>query len=103
MGGLISNNAGKGNAGVPYLKDLPLLGQLFGSQNTTNSKTELVVLITPYILNDSHDAETMTNAFRSMLGPWAQPAAGAASAASAPVATPPALPAPAATRTPPGN
>jgi len=101
MGGLISNNAGKGNAGVPYLKDLPLFGQLFGSQNTTNSKTELVVLITPYILNDSHDAETMTNAFRSMLGPWAQPAAGAA--VSAPPTVPGALPAPAATRTPPGN
>lgn len=105
MGGLISNNAGKGNAGVPYLKDLPLFGQLFGSQSTNNSKTELVVLITPYILNDSHDAETMTNAFRSMLGPWAQPAVGAA----APV---PAAPAameqpqqatPAAARTPPGN
>lgn len=103
MGGLISNNAGKGNAGVPYLKDLPVLGQLFSSQSNNNSKTELVVLITPYILNDSHDAETMTNAFRSMLGPWAQPAAGNAPLSAPAQATPPAVPPSAATRTPPGN
>ncbi|MGZ7244424.1 hypothetical protein ACXWOQ_10045, partial [Streptococcus pyogenes] len=48
----------------------------------------LVVLITPYILNDSHDAEAMTDAFRHMLGPWAAPVAGPA----APGAVVPAVP-----------
>ena len=33
-------------------------------------RRELVVLITPYILSDSHDAESMTDAFRRMLEPW---------------------------------
>jgi len=95
MGGLISNDDTKGNAGIPLLKDIPVIGNLFSTQTKTANRRELVVLITPYILNDSHDAETMTDAFRRMLGPWAAPVsprvepvpiapAAPASAASAP-------------------
>ncbi len=29
------------------------------------------MLITPYLVNDTHDAETLTEAFRRSLGPWA--------------------------------
>lgn len=73
MGGLISNDDTNGNAGIPLLKDIPVIGNLFSTQTKTANRRELVVLITPYILNDSHDAETMTDAFRRMLGPWAAP------------------------------
>ncbi|WP_457326001.1 hypothetical protein, partial [Roseateles sp. P5_E11] len=37
-----------------------------------NNRRELIVLITPYILNDTRDAELMTEAFRKSLGPWAE-------------------------------
>lgn len=73
MGGLISNDDSTGNAGIPFLKDIPLIGTLFSTKTKTGNRRELVVLITPYILNDSHDAEAMTDAFRRMLGGWAAP------------------------------
>ncbi len=89
MGGLITDNASRGSGGVPWLKDVPVLGSFFGSQNAKGDRRELVVLITPYILNDSHDAELMTDAFRKMLGPWAIDAGSkngkAASAGAVPV------------------
>jgi general secretion pathway protein D len=71
MGGLISDESTKGNAGIPFLKDVPVLGNLFSNQTGTGRRRELVVLITPYILNDQHDAEALTDSFRKMLGPWA--------------------------------
>ena len=59
-----------GNAGIPLLKDIPLLGNLFSNQTRNGTRRELIVLITPYLINDSHEAETLTEAFRRTLGPW---------------------------------
>ena len=55
------------------LKDIPVLGQLFRTNTDTSRKTELLVLITPYIVADDHDAVEITNAFRNQLGAWAKP------------------------------
>ena len=81
LGGLISSNQTRGEAGIPLLKDIPGVGQLFRTNNNTEAKTELLVLITPYIVADDHDARAVTEAFRKQLGPWAQfkprPAEGA--------------------------
>jgi general secretion pathway protein D len=71
LGGLISDSEKAGDSGVPLLKDLPLLGQLFGSNNTSNSRQELVILITPYTVLDDNDAHSITDAFRRQLGVWA--------------------------------
>jgi len=96
LGGLISESGTQGNAGVPFLKDIPVLGNLFSKQSRTGSRREMVVLITPYIANDSHDAETITEAFRSSLGNWAARAkvpTSSVPAAIPPAATTPGLPA----------
>jgi general secretion pathway protein D len=73
---------------VPILKDIPLLGNLFRSVNHSNDRTELIVLITPYVVNDDFDAQAITNAFRKQLGDWAgpppSPAAGAPEGGSKP-------------------
>lgn len=50
LGGLIENSRSSGNSGVPYLKDLPLLGPLFRSTSTDSTRTELIVLIRPTVL-----------------------------------------------------
>ncbi|MDM4767539.1 type II secretion system protein GspD [Pelomonas sp. SE-A7] len=71
LGGLISETGSQGNAGVPFLKDLPLIGSFFSKQSKGGVRRELIVLITPYIANDSHDAEAITDAFRKQLGSWA--------------------------------
>ena len=74
LGGLISEAGSQGNAGVPLLKDIPVLGQLFRSNTQTGSRRELIVLITPYVVNDEHDSAAVTRAFRKQLGTWAQQA-----------------------------
>ena len=37
---------------IPFLGDLPLVGPVFRSTVTSKSKNELVIMITPKILND---------------------------------------------------
>ncbi len=72
LAGLMSSNKSEGNAGIPLLKDIPLLGQLFRNSTEKNDRTELIVLITPYIIEDDSDAQAVTEAFRKRLGGWAQ-------------------------------
>ena len=82
LGGLISEDSANGNTGIPLLKDIPLIGNLFSNQTRNGNRRELIVLITPYLINDNHDAETLTEAFRRSLGPWA-------GVLPAPIGTPP--------------
>ena len=89
LGGLISEDTSRGDTGVPGLKDIPIIGALFSNQNQTRGRRELIVLITPYLINDNDDAEAVTEAFRRILGPWATPPA------KAPLPLPPAPAAPA--------
>ena len=50
LGGLIENDKSDSQSGVPYLKDIPLLGALFRSSSTSSSRSELIVLIRPTVL-----------------------------------------------------
>lgn len=67
LGGLISNNQSNGRSKVPLLGDLPLIGHLFGSETRGNARTELLILVVPYVLNDNGEAESITKAFRESL------------------------------------
>jgi general secretion pathway protein D len=73
LGGMIQENFSKGNSGVPYLKDIPLIGNLFKSGSHSIDRTELIVLITPYIIDGPETAQRVRDAFRSKLGEWARP------------------------------
>ena len=46
--------------GVPGLKDLPIIGAAFRSEEVTGDKVELVILVTPYIVRDNDDIEAIT-------------------------------------------
>lgn len=50
MGGLIENNINLIDSGVPFLKDIPYLGWAFKYQSQVKEKTELLVMITPYVI-----------------------------------------------------
>lgn len=50
MGGLIENNVNVIDSGVPFLKDIPLLGWLVKYQKEVKEKTELLVMITPHVI-----------------------------------------------------
>ncbi len=53
LGGLISDNRSKTNSGVPWVKDLPVVGAAFRSTDHSINRTELIVLITAKIMKDT--------------------------------------------------
>ena len=50
MAGLLSNDVRQNIDGFPGLKDLPVLGTLFRSRDFIKQETELVVIVTPYLV-----------------------------------------------------
>lgn len=57
LGGLISSNKSNSDAGVPGLKDIPVLGSLFRSEGREQSRSELIVLLSATIIADAADAD----------------------------------------------
>lgn len=50
LGGFISSNVNNSKSGVPFLKDIPVVGALFRSTRNVNDRVELMVLIRPTVL-----------------------------------------------------
>jgi general secretion pathway protein D len=67
MAGLIRDNVSNGNSGIPFLKDIPILGTLVSTQNNSRMRTELLVLITPHVVHDQRDARALTEDLRGQL------------------------------------
>jgi general secretion pathway protein D len=67
LAGLIRDNATLSNQGIPWLKDVPLLGFLAGNQNNTRQRSELLILITPHVMHDQRDARALTEDLRDQL------------------------------------
>jgi type IV pilus assembly protein PilQ len=57
IGGLIRDSLIKNEQKVPILGDIPLLGWLFKSTKSTKVKTELIVFITPIIIEDEIETQ----------------------------------------------
>jgi type IV pilus assembly protein PilQ len=53
LSGIIQESDRTSVSKVPILGDIPILGALFRSTNKTNQRQEVVVLLTPQILNDN--------------------------------------------------
>ena len=51
LGGLISSDNLRSESKVPLLGDIPILGNLFRFENDSDNRTELLVLITPYVMS----------------------------------------------------
>ncbi len=67
LAGLISSNKGRGDTGVPLLGDLPWVGNLFKSQSASENRTELIVMIIPYIIRDFDEAQSLTRSYQDRL------------------------------------
>jgi general secretion pathway protein D len=67
LGGLISENRSETVAKVPGLGDIPWLGRLFRSDTETTERTELVVMITPRVLDESTRWDGILNRLDSAL------------------------------------
>ncbi len=57
IGGLMSDRVTYSESKIPLLGDLPILGYLFKYTQKSNSKTNLLVLLTPYVIKDQMDIE----------------------------------------------
>ncbi|MEO5605976.1 MAG: type II secretion system secretin GspD [Polaromonas sp.] len=67
LGGLIKDNKQKGSAGLPYLSELPVVGALFGAKTETTTRSEMIITITPRVVNDYQQARDATAEFRQKL------------------------------------
>jgi general secretion pathway protein D len=66
LGGLISSTTSRGYSGVPVLSKIPILGRLFRVEKETEVRTEMIMLIIPYVIDSSHEAEAVTEAFKKV-------------------------------------
>jgi general secretion pathway protein D len=60
LGGLVSSVGGNTARGVPILGKLPLVGKLFRTDAETEDRTELMVLVIPYVVRSPDEAAELT-------------------------------------------
>ncbi|HZV57649.1 MAG TPA: type II and III secretion system protein family protein [Sphingobium sp.] len=67
IGGLLSTASGNSVSKAPFLGDLPILGNLFKSQQWRRQETELVIIVTPYLVRpvDAHQIALPTDGYRN--------------------------------------
>lgn len=61
LGGLIRDSSSKGNSGVPWLKDIPVIGNLFKTNTADTRRTELVVLLMPRVMRNHEETEAVVD------------------------------------------
>ncbi len=64
IGGLMSQNDSRDRSQMPGLGDAPVVGGLFGQRNRTSSKSEMVILIKPTIIDSDRTAKEDLQAVR---------------------------------------
>ncbi|OEU71463.1 MAG: type II secretion system protein GspD [Desulfovibrio sp. S3730MH75] len=62
IGGLIQSDQTRGQSGVPYLSDLPLLGWLFKTQSNSGKKNTLMVFLSARIIKTTEQLEALSQA-----------------------------------------
>ena len=62
LAGLISDDTRQNIDGLPGAKDIPILGTLFRSRDFIKAETELVVIVTPYLVKPTSRQELVTPA-----------------------------------------
>lgn len=61
IGGLISDSRARDRRGIPWLKDVPGVGPLFGTSDDRINRTELLVLIQPHVIRNAASADAATD------------------------------------------
>lgn len=68
LGGLMRDRAERDNRGLPVLSQLPYVGSLFGTRGTATERTELLVMLTPRVVDDTGEATALADELRARLG-----------------------------------
>ena len=64
LGGLISENSTLSDRRVPFFSSIPIFGRLFDGTDNNTAKTELVVLVTPRIVDSTAEWESIYSEFK---------------------------------------
>ena len=67
IGGIIDHKRNVVKKKVPLLGDIPLLGKAFSYEQTKRSKTELIVMLTPYVISSVEEADVITSMIQERL------------------------------------
>ncbi len=59
IGGLIKDKINKTISKIPFLGDIPILGNAFKYNDSTSDKTSIVIILTPYIIDKSSDLASL--------------------------------------------
>ena len=60
IGGIYNLQTSHNEVGFPFLRKIPILGALFGSETDSTSRSELFIFVTPKILNNAKDERGMS-------------------------------------------
>ncbi|MBP1778029.1 MAG: exported protein of unknown function, partial [candidate division NC10 bacterium] len=67
IGGIISKTDQDSRRGLPYLSRIPILGWLFSDTVQTTTRTELVMMLTPYVIGGPEEGRALTEVFNKRL------------------------------------
>ena len=67
MGGLIRDTKGQGSEGIPLLSKIPVIGGLFGAQDIKEQRSELVLFVTPRVVETQNDMRTIVEDLRKRM------------------------------------
>ena len=67
LGGLIARNDQVIKTGIPLLCRLPYIGWLFGRNQTTKVGTEILMILTPHVVDTRDETDLLTSEFRSKI------------------------------------
>ena len=67
LAGLISENSQSTRSGIPGLREIKFLGDIFGNTSATKSRSEIIIFIKTQLIRNSVEAGAITEEFRDKL------------------------------------
>lgn len=67
LGGIIRESTKQTRTGIPFLSKIPILGYLFSSTTDTKTRTELILMVTPYVISNQDEADVLTKDFQNRI------------------------------------
>lgn len=67
IGGIIRETNIFSQGGIPWLNRIPIVGAAFGAKSYSNTKTELIVMLTPRVIYDENEAATISQELKDRL------------------------------------
>ena len=67
MGGLIANSRSAAQTGIPVLGKIPVLGRLFRSDSLQEDRTELLIMVIPYVVATHAEGAALTEELKQQL------------------------------------